>query len=52
MSAPSTRPASWPRSQELVQSGIEEGAEIFQPDCVLPDKGFFFRPTLFTGVSQ
>jgi aldehyde dehydrogenase (NAD+) len=37
---------------ELVQSGIEEGAEIFQPDCVLPDKGFFFRPTLFTGVSQ
>ena len=38
--------------QELVQSGIDEGAEIFQPDCVLPDKGFFFRPTLFTGVSQ
>ena len=37
---------------ELVQSGIEEGAEIFQPDCILPDKGFFFRPTLFTGVSQ
>ena len=29
-----------------------EGAEIFQPDCVLPDKGFFFRPTLFTGVCQ
>ena len=40
------------KMQELVQSGIEEGAEIFQPDCVLPDKGFFFRPTLFTGVSQ
>jgi aldehyde dehydrogenase (NAD+) len=38
--------------EELVQSGIDEGAEIFQPDCVLPDKGFFFRPTLFTGVSQ
>jgi aldehyde dehydrogenase (NAD+) len=38
--------------QELVQSGIEEGAEIFQPDCELPDRGFFFRPTLFTGVSQ
>jgi len=37
---------------ELVDSGIAEGAEIFQPDCVLPDKGFFFRPTLFTGVSQ
>ena len=38
--------------QELVDSGIAEGAEIFQPDCELPDRGFFFRPTLFTGVSQ
>jgi aldehyde dehydrogenase (NAD+) len=38
--------------QELVESGIAEGAEIFQPDCQLPDRGFFFRPTLFTGVSQ
>ncbi|HEX5397110.1 MAG TPA: aldehyde dehydrogenase family protein, partial [Candidatus Limnocylindria bacterium] len=38
--------------QELVQSGIEEGAEIFQPDCQLPDRGYFFVPTLFTGVSQ
>ncbi len=38
--------------QELVQSGIDEGAEIFQPDCELPARGFFFRPTLFTGVSQ
>ncbi len=38
--------------QELVQSGIEEGAEIFQPDCVLPERGFWFRPTLFTNVSQ
>jgi len=38
--------------QELVQSGIDEGAEIFQPACDLPERGFFFRPTLFTGVSQ
>ena len=38
--------------EEIVQSGIDEGAEIFQPDCELPAKGFFFRPTLFTGVSQ
>jgi aldehyde dehydrogenase (NAD+) len=38
--------------QELVESGIAEGAEIFQPDCELPDRGYFFRPTLFTGVSQ
>ncbi len=38
--------------RELVESGISEGAEIFQPDCELPSRGYFFRPTLFTGVSQ
>ena len=38
--------------EELVASGVEEGAEMFQPDCVLPERGFWFRPTLFTGVSQ
>jgi aldehyde dehydrogenase (NAD+) len=38
--------------RELVESGIEEGAEIFQPACQLPERGFFFVPTLFTGVSQ
>lgn len=37
---------------ELVEAGREEGAEMFQPDCVLPTNGFWFRPTLFTGVSQ
>jgi aldehyde dehydrogenase (NAD+) len=38
--------------EELVESGIEEGAEIYQPECLLPERGFWFRPTLFTGVSQ
>jgi len=38
--------------RELVASGEDEGAEIYQPDCVLPDKGFFHAPTIFTGVSQ
>ncbi len=37
---------------ELVASGVAEGAELFQPACDLPDRGFFFRPTLFTGVAQ
>jgi aldehyde dehydrogenase (NAD+) len=37
---------------ELVASGRSEGAEMFQPECELPQRGFFFRPTLFTGVSQ
>ena len=38
--------------EELVAAGVEEGAEIYQPACDLPERGFWFRPTLFTGVSQ
>jgi aldehyde dehydrogenase (NAD+) len=38
--------------EELVEAGVAEGAEIFQPACDLPTRGFFFRPTLFTGVAQ
>ncbi len=37
---------------ELVQAGETEGATCFQPECNLPGKGFFFRPTVFTGVTQ
>ncbi|MGH2677422.1 MAG: aldehyde dehydrogenase family protein, partial [Actinomycetota bacterium] len=40
------------RIEELVESGVEEGAEIYQPSCDLPDRGYWFRPTLFTGVAQ
>jgi aldehyde dehydrogenase (NAD+) len=40
------------RINELVDTGLTEGAEMFQPDCVLPDRGFFFKPTLFTNVAQ
>ncbi|MEJ7748655.1 MAG: aldehyde dehydrogenase family protein [Candidatus Limnocylindrales bacterium] len=36
----------------LVQSGIDEGADIYQPACDLPERGYFFRPTLFTNVAQ
>ena len=38
--------------QGLVASGVAEGAEIYQPECRLPDRGYWFRPTLFTGVAQ
>jgi aldehyde dehydrogenase (NAD+) len=38
--------------QGLVESGIEEGAEIYQPECKLPERGFWFPPTIFTNVSQ
>jgi aldehyde dehydrogenase (NAD+) len=40
------------RIRELVASGEEEGAEIYQPDCRLPDRGYWFVPTLFTNVAQ
>jgi aldehyde dehydrogenase (NAD+) len=37
---------------ELVQAGQDEGAEIFQPQCRLPEKGYWFVPTVFTNVAQ
>ena len=38
--------------RELVAAGEEEGAEIYQPPCVLPEKGYWFAPTVFTNVAQ
>jgi aldehyde dehydrogenase (NAD+) len=38
--------------EELVESGREEGAEIYQPPCRLPEKGYWFAPTVFTNVAQ
>ncbi len=40
------------RITELVASGRAEGAELFQPACELPDRGFWFPPTVFTNVAQ
>ena len=37
---------------ELTAAGDTEGAERWSPPCRLPDKGFWFPPTVFTGVSQ
>lgn len=37
---------------ELVASGVAEGAQLWQPECVLPTRGWFYKPTLFTGVAQ
>ncbi len=38
--------------KELVASGEEEGAEIYQPPCRLPERGYWFVPTVFTNVAQ
>ncbi|MDX8142777.1 aldehyde dehydrogenase family protein [Lentzea sp. BCCO 10_0061] len=38
--------------KELTESGEAEGATRWTSSCPLPDKGFFFAPTVFSGVSQ
>ncbi|MDQ3672283.1 MAG: aldehyde dehydrogenase family protein [Actinomycetota bacterium] len=40
------------RITELVASGEAEGAEMYQPECRLPERGYWFVPTLFTNVAQ
>ena len=44
--------ASSRRSPSSSQTGVAEGAELYQPACDLPERGYFFRPTLFTNVAQ
>ncbi|TDW79653.1 acyl-CoA reductase-like NAD-dependent aldehyde dehydrogenase [Kribbella pratensis] len=38
--------------RELSQIGEDEGAERWSPECELPANGYWFPPTVFTGVSQ
>lgn len=38
------------RITSYVDGGTSEGADAWQPACDIPDTGWFFRPTLFTGV--
>src|SRR5262245_42376971 len=38
--------------EELVAAGRDEGAEIYQPPCRLPERGWWFVPTVFTNVAQ
>jgi aldehyde dehydrogenase (NAD+) len=40
------------RIRELAEAGEAEGAHRWTPACPLPDRGFWFPPTVFTGVSQ
>ena len=40
------------RIKELAGVGEAEGAGRWSPECELPTNGFWFPPTLFTGVSQ
>jgi aldehyde dehydrogenase (NAD+) len=40
------------RIESLVASGVREGASLYQPACPLPAKGFYFRPSVFSGVTM
>jgi aldehyde dehydrogenase (NAD+) len=37
---------------KYLKIGKDEGAEMYQSSCLLPGKGFWCRPTLFTNVAQ
>jgi aldehyde dehydrogenase (NAD+) len=38
--------------EKYIKIGLKEGAEMYQPSCDLPKKGFYCPPTLFTNVAQ
>lgn len=37
--------------QSLVKAGVDEGAQLHQPSCELPDSGYYFEPSFFTDVT-
>jgi acyl-CoA reductase-like NAD-dependent aldehyde dehydrogenase len=39
------------RIRRLIDAGIEEGAELHESSCAVPDNGFWCRPSFFTGVT-
>ncbi len=43
-------PAQLEKIRRLAASGEEEGAQRWSPACTLPDRGYWFAPTIFTGV--
>ena len=40
------------RIKEISSSGDAEGAHRWSPECTLPEKGFWYPPTIFIGVTQ
>lgn len=38
--------------RELVQCGVDEGADLHQSSCALPAKGYWFPPSFLTGVTM
>ncbi|MBO1437535.1 aldehyde dehydrogenase family protein [Meiothermus sp. CFH 77666] len=44
-------PVQLQKIQQLVQKGVEEGAQLWQPSWAVPSQGCFYPPTLFTQVA-
>ena len=44
-------PVQLERIRGLVEQGVTEGATMWQPSWACPTDGYFYPPTLFTGVS-
>ncbi|HEY7093003.1 MAG TPA: aldehyde dehydrogenase family protein [Ktedonobacterales bacterium] len=44
-------PVQLEKIQRLVQQGVDEGAQMWQPSWACPTDGYFFPPTLFTEVA-
>jgi len=40
------------RITELTSTGDSEGATRWSPNCTLPNSGFWYAPTIFTGVTE
>ncbi|MFD0306413.1 aldehyde dehydrogenase family protein [Streptomyces sp. NPDC059517] len=40
------------RIQNLAEAGRDEGGEQWSPSCELPSRGYWFAPTVFTGITQ
>jgi aldehyde dehydrogenase (NAD+) len=38
--------------ESYLEIGQQEGGDMYQSSCPVPDKGYWCRPTIFTGVSQ
>ena len=39
------------RIRSLVDAGVVEGGELLQPRCTLPERGYWFAPSVITGVT-
>ncbi len=44
-------PVQLERIQRLVEQGVAEGAQMWQPSWACPTDGYFYPPTLFTDVA-